>query len=89
MRGCTILPQQVFDARERISVLPGPPTLYQSLLAHPQRMQYDLSSLRVAVTGAAAIPVQMIHRMRDELGFQTIITAYGLTEVCGFATSRY
>lgn len=94
MRGCTILPQQVFDvqavlecvARERISVLPGPPTLYQSLLAHPQRKQYDLSSLRVAVTGAAAIPVQMIHRMRDELGFQTIITAYGLTEVCGFAT---
>ncbi|WP_137819103.1 FadD3 family acyl-CoA ligase [Pseudomonas sp. 2FG] len=94
MRGCTILPQQVFDvqavlecvARERISVLPGPPTLYQSLLAHPQRAQYDLSSLRVAVTGAAAIPVQMIHRMRDELGFQTIITAYGLTEVCGFAT---
>jgi acyl-CoA synthetase (AMP-forming)/AMP-acid ligase II len=94
MRGCTILPQQVFDvqavlecvARERISVLPGPPTLYQSLLAHPQRAQYDLSSLRVAVTGAAAIPVQMIQRMRDELGFQTIITAYGLTEVCGFAT---
>lgn len=94
MRGCTILPQQVFEvqavlecvARERISVLPGPPTLYQSLLAHPQRTQYDLSSLRVAVTGAAAIPVQMIQRMRDELGFQTIITAYGLTEVCGFAT---
>ncbi len=94
MRGCTILPQQVFDvqavlecvARERISVLPGPPTLYQSLLAHPQRAQYDLSSLRVAVTGAATIPVQMIQRMRDELGFQTIITAYGLTEVCGFAT---
>ncbi|MGH8355290.1 MAG: AMP-binding protein, partial [Pseudomonas sp.] len=94
MRGCCIYPQPVFEvrallecvARERISVLPGPPTLYQSLLAHPQRAQYDLSSLRVAVTGAAAIPVPMIQRMRDELGFQTIITAYGLTEVCGFAT---
>lgn len=94
MRGCTILPQQVFDVqavlecvqRERITVLPGPPTLYQSLLAHPQRNEFDLSSLRVAVTGAAAIPVEMIHRMRDELGFATIVTAYGLTEVCGFAT---
>lgn len=94
MRGCTILPQQVFDVqavlecvqRERITVLPGPPTLYQSLLAHPQRGEYDLSSLRVAVTGAAAIPVEMIHRMRNELGFATIVTAYGLTEVCGFAT---
>jgi acyl-CoA synthetase (AMP-forming)/AMP-acid ligase II len=94
MRGCTIIPQPVFDVqavldcvqRERISVLPGPPTLYQSLLAHPRRDEYDLSSLRVAVTGAAAIPVEMIWRMRDELGFATIVTAYGLTEVCGFAT---
>lgn len=58
MRGCTIVPQQVFDVqavldcvqRERITVLPGPPTLYQSLLAHPQRGEFDLSSLRVAVT---------------------------------------
>jgi acyl-CoA synthetase (AMP-forming)/AMP-acid ligase II len=94
MRGCCIYPQQVFDvqallecvARERIQILPGPPTLYQSLLAHPQRVQYDLSSLRVAVTGAAAIPVEMIQRMRDELGLQTIVTAYGLTETCGFVS---
>ncbi|MHC8400369.1 FadD3 family acyl-CoA ligase [Pseudomonas sp. MDT1-17] len=94
MRGCTIVPQQIFDVRtvlecverERITVLPGPPTLYQSLLAHPQRSDFDLTSLRVAVTGAAAIPVEMIRRMRDELGFATIVTAYGLTEVCGFAT---
>lgn len=94
MRGCTILPQQVFDVqtvlecvqRERITVLPGPPTLYQSLLAHPRRSDFDLSSLRVAVTGAAAIPVEMIQRMREELGFATIVTAYGLTEVCGFAS---
>jgi acyl-CoA synthetase (AMP-forming)/AMP-acid ligase II len=85
MRGCTILPQQVFDVqtvlecvqRERITVLPGPPTLYQSLLAHPRRSDFDLSSLRVAVTGAAAIPVEMIQRMREELGFATIVTAYG------------
>lgn len=94
MRGCTILPHQVFDvpailetvSNEKITVLPGPPTLYQSILAHPQRDQFDISSLRIAVTGAAAIPVEMIHRMADELGFETIITAYGLTEVCGFAT---
>jgi acyl-CoA synthetase (AMP-forming)/AMP-acid ligase II len=94
MRGCTLVPQQIFDVltvlecveRERITVLPGPPTLYQSLLAHPQRGEFDLTSLRVAVTGAAAIPVELIKRMSDELGFGTIVTAYGLTEVCGFAT---
>ncbi|MET4693424.1 hypothetical protein [Endozoicomonas lisbonensis] len=65
MRGCTILPMQVFDVEailrvivsESVSVLPGPLTLYQSILATPELDNYDLSSLRVAVTGAAAIPV--------------------------------
>jgi len=91
MRGATILPHPVFDAEavlrrieaERISVLPGPPTIYQALLAVPNRRRYDLSSLRLAVTGAAAIPVELVHRMRDELGFETVLTAYGLTESCG------
>ena len=91
LRGATVLPHAVFDvpavferiARERISVLPGPPTLYQSILAHPGRASADLSSLRLAVTGAAAIPVELIRRMRDELGFETVLTAYGLTETCG------
>jgi len=94
MRGATILPHLVFDAeavleridRERISVLPGAPTIYQSLLAVPDRARFDLSSLRLAVTGAAAIPVELIHRMRDELGFETVLTAYGLTESCGTVT---
>jgi acyl-CoA synthetase (AMP-forming)/AMP-acid ligase II len=91
IRGATAIPHQVFDpgavleriAKERISVLPGPPTLYQSILAYPDRARHDLSSLRLAVTGAAAIPVEMIHRMRSELGFDSVITAYGLTECCG------
>ncbi len=94
MRGATMLPHAVFDAgsvlerigRDRIDVLPGPPAIYQSLLAHPEREKYDLSCLRLAVTGAAAIPVEMIHRMRDELGFEEIVTAYGLTETCGMVS---
>jgi len=91
MRGATILPEAVFDAdavvarieAERINVLPGPPTIYQALLAAPGRAEADLSSLRLAVTGAAAIPVELVQRMRDELGFETVLTAYGLTEACG------
>ncbi|MBB4822544.1 acyl-CoA synthetase (AMP-forming)/AMP-acid ligase II [Pseudomonas alcaligenes] len=94
MGGCCILPQQVFDvpvmleriAREKVSVLPGPPTLYQSILGFPGRERFDLSSLRVAVTGAASVPVEMVRRMASELGFETIVTAYGLTEACGFVT---
>jgi acyl-CoA synthetase (AMP-forming)/AMP-acid ligase II len=94
MMGATVLPQAVFDVaavlqripRDRVSVMPGPPTLYQSILNHPGRDRYDLTSLRLAVTGAAAIPVELILRMRDELTIDTILTAYGLTEVCGVAT---
>jgi acyl-CoA synthetase (AMP-forming)/AMP-acid ligase II len=94
LRGATVLPHAVFDAgavleriaEERITFLPGPPTLYQSLLAHPDRAKHDLSSLRLAATGAAVIPVELVRRMREELGFDTVITAYGLTETCGVVT---
>jgi acyl-CoA synthetase (AMP-forming)/AMP-acid ligase II len=94
LRGATIVPQPTFDVattldligRERITVLPGPPTLYLSIIDHPDRSRYDLSSWRVAVTGAATVPVVMIERLRDELRLNTVITAYGLTETCGTAT---
>ncbi|WP_179405117.1 FadD3 family acyl-CoA ligase [Burkholderia guangdongensis] len=92
--GATVLPHLVFQpddvlrrvADERVSVLPGPPTLYYALLDAPARATLDLSSLRIAVTGAAAIAPSLIERMRDELGFETVLTGYGLTESCGFAT---
>jgi acyl-CoA synthetase (AMP-forming)/AMP-acid ligase II len=73
-------------AEERISMLPGPPAIYQTILDHPDLAQYDLSSLRLAVTGAAAVPVEMIRRMRQELTFKNIVTGYGLTETTGIAT---
>lgn len=94
LRGATCLPHAVFDvprvlarvAEDRINVLPGPPAIYQSILMHPDRKKFDLTGLRLAVTGAAAIPVELIRRMRDELGFETIVTGYGLTEAGGIAT---
>jgi acyl-CoA synthetase (AMP-forming)/AMP-acid ligase II len=94
LRGATILPQITFDVEEvlrriepdRITMLPGPPTIYQTILAHPDLAKHDLSSLRLAVTGAAAIPVELIHQMRNDLGFETVITGYGLTETCGIVS---
>ena len=94
LAGATILPHAVFDAEavfqriaaERISVLPGPPTLYLSMLAHPRLAQTDLSSLRIAVTGSSTIPPVLIERMRRELGVDVVTTAYGLTECGGLAT---
>jgi len=94
MKGVTLVPHLVFDvpsvmrrvAEERITMLPGPPAIYQTILGHPDADTLDLSSLRLAVTGAAAIPVQMIHDMRDRLGFEKVVTGYGLTEASGIAT---
>lgn len=94
MRGATIFPYAVFDAkkllqcieRERISVLPGPPTLYLSLLNAPDLGNIDRSSLRLAITGAAVVPAELVRRMRSDLGFKTVLTAYGLTETCGTVT---
>ena len=84
----TMLSEPVFDVDrvlsrvedERVTVLPGAPTIYQLILDHPDRQRYDLSSLRVAVTGAADIPVELIRRVHDELPFSRIVTGYGLTE---------
>jgi acyl-CoA synthetase (AMP-forming)/AMP-acid ligase II len=94
MRGATMIPQPVFNvdtvlanvASERISVLPGPPTLHQSLLDHPSRDAYDLSALRLVVTGAAVVPLRLVERLKSELKIDTVLTAYGLSEASGIVT---
>ncbi|WP_432153443.1 FadD3 family acyl-CoA ligase [Streptomyces tricolor] len=93
-RGATMVPQPVSDvgtalagiAAERISVLPGPPALLQQLLDHPARDAHDLSTLRLVVTGAAVVPLPLVERLRGELGVDTVLTAYGLSEASGIVT---
>ncbi|NDV03709.1 fatty acid--CoA ligase family protein [Rhodococcus sp. IEGM 248] len=88
LNGATVVPMAVFDVPkvmatvhdEQITVLPGAPTIFQSILDHPDRPKYDLSSLRVAITGAAAVPVALVERMQSELSFDAVLTAYGQTE---------
>jgi acyl-CoA synthetase (AMP-forming)/AMP-acid ligase II len=91
LRGATIIPHAVFDVpavlaraeEERVTMLPGPPTLLFGILDYPERETYDLSTLRTTVTGAAAVPVELIKRLRSEMTFEHIITGYGLTETTG------
>jgi acyl-CoA synthetase (AMP-forming)/AMP-acid ligase II len=94
IKGATMVPVAAFDPvetmalieAERLSIAPGTPTLYISLLDHPRRGEFDLSSLRIAVTGGSVVPTALIRRMRDDLGFETVINAYGLTEASGTVT---
>jgi acyl-CoA synthetase (AMP-forming)/AMP-acid ligase II len=91
LTGATIVPEPRFDvptvlqriADERITMLPGPPTVFQMILNDPNLAAYDLSSLRLSVTGAAVVPVEVVRRMREELRFENVVTGYGLTETTG------
>lgn len=92
--GATAFPLAIFDvpqvmacvARYRINVMPGPPTLFQSILDHPDFDREKLVTLSKATTGAAVIPTQLIEAMWQTLGLDTVITAYGLSESCGLVT---
>jgi len=91
VRGATIVPMTMFDVAEmvrqievnRITFIPGPPTIYQMLLQElAGDKPRDFSSLRVAVTGSAPVPPALVERMRSELGMSNIVNGYGMTE-CG------
>jgi len=94
IRGATMVPVPVFDPdlvatrieAERVTFLPGPPTLLQSILDFADKGTHDLTSLRLTVTGAAAIPVELIRRLRHKGLFDIVLTAYGLTECCGLVS---
>ena len=97
IRAATIVPMAVFDGAEmvrqievnRISFLPGPPTIYQSLLRElAGDRPRDFSSLRVAVTGAAPVAPALVERMRNELGLSNIVNGYGMTECGAIAMTR-
>jgi acyl-CoA synthetase (AMP-forming)/AMP-acid ligase II len=94
LKGAVNLPVAVYDPvevlaiieRENVTVFPGPPAMFQGLLNHRDLDRYDISSLRACVTGAATIPVEMIVAMRENLGFEVVMTAYGMTETSGIAS---
>ena len=94
--GATILPMAQFDIpqvirhieQDKVNFLPGPPTIYQALLAAKAERDFDTSSLRGAATGAASVPPELIRRMRGELGLVDTVTAYGMTECSTITACR-
>ncbi len=92
--GAAIYPLAVYDPkavleqieRDKITVMPGAPTIFQTLLSHEDLGKHDISSLRVATTGATTIPVDLIRRMHEDLGIDDVFSAYGMTESCGVIT---
>jgi acyl-CoA synthetase (AMP-forming)/AMP-acid ligase II len=88
LHGSAVLPEKRFDSermldrieRERVTMMIGPPTVFEELLAHPNRAERDLSSLRLVVPSATNVPPELVRRMRAEIGIEHVLTGYGLTE---------
>ena len=71
----------------KVTILFGAPPMYASWCATPGADQYDLSSVRLAVSGAAPLPADVLREFRDLFGVQ-IYEGYGLTETAPTLTSN-
>jgi acyl-CoA synthetase (AMP-forming)/AMP-acid ligase II len=97
VHGVTILPVDVFDThrvletieREKVSILLGPPTIFQEVLDSPERSRYDLSSLRVTMVSATSVPPVLVRRIREQLGPDIAVSCYGLTEATSLVTTTF
>jgi long-chain acyl-CoA synthetase len=74
-------PAKVLQAIEKyqVSVFCGVPTMYQALLANPEIDKYDLTSIRVCISGASSLPSQVQKQFMQITG-GLLVEGYGLTE---------
>jgi long-chain acyl-CoA synthetase len=71
--------------RDRATIFEGVPTMFADLLSCPDLDRYDLSSLRVAISGGASIPAPVLDAFEDRLGL-VILEGYGMTETASTTT---
>ena len=90
----TLLPRFAPDralqilAEHRVTVFEGVPTMYVALLGHPDRAGYDVSALRVCVSGGAALPVEVLRGFEEAFGCQ-VLEGYGLSETSPVASFNH
>jgi long-chain acyl-CoA synthetase len=71
--------------RDHVTVFEGVPTMYIALLNEPRLDDFDVSSLRIGISGGAAIPAEVIDAVERRLGI-VVLEGYGLTETAATAT---
>lgn len=93
-RGATMVPIEVFEPRavlnaiqtERCTVIGCVPTMFISLLEHPDLKTFDLTSLRQGITGGSPCPLTLVRALTEAMGVGNFTIAYGLTESSGIVT---
>lgn len=73
---------------EGITVLLGPPALFNDMLAWQKRTGERLA-LRVVMISAASVPPELIRRVVDEMSVEVLVSSYGMTENTSLATTTY
>ena len=71
--------------RDRVTVFEGVPAMYVAVLNHPDLDRYDLSSVRVGVSGGAAIPAEVLDAFERRFGV-VILEGYGMSETAATTT---
>jgi long-chain acyl-CoA synthetase len=71
--------------RDRITIFEGVPTMFADVLSSPDAGSYDLSSLRIAISGGASIPAPVLDAFEKRFGI-VILEGYGLTETASTTT---
>jgi long-chain acyl-CoA synthetase len=72
-------------ARKRPSIMAGVPTMFAALLNHPKLSQYDLSSLKMCISGGAGLPIEIKQRFEERTGC-VLVEGYGLSETSPVAS---
>jgi long-chain acyl-CoA synthetase len=75
-------------ADHRVTVFAGVPTMYVALLHEPGRAGYDLSALRMCVSGGAAMPVEVLRGFEEAFGTM-VLEGYGLSETSPVASFNH
>ena len=74
--------------RDRVTVFVGVPTMYSALLHHPDRERFDTTSLRICLSGGAALPVEVLRGFDAAFGC-TVLEGYGLSETSPVASFNH
>jgi len=75
-------------AGHRVTVFAGVPTMFVELLTQPDRAAYDVSALRVCISGGAALPVEVLRGFEEAFGC-VILEGYGLSETSPVASFNH
>jgi long-chain acyl-CoA synthetase len=71
--------------RDGVTIFQGVPTMYSAVLGLEDLDSYDTSSIRVAISGGQAMPVEVMQRFEDTFGVE-VLEGYGLSETTAIGT---